>query len=336
MSSDLPAEAGTRIWRPRTLVAAGPAAGHPGAAAGAGHRRRRRGHRVRAAAFSAAPVGRSGARAGRRSAAIFGLPRAHGAAVDRWGAPAVHGPTFSGCASTPRPAPAPASSTRPARPSAPSERWCSAARSTPVSSPPRAVVTRWPPRPQHNWRRCRRIARFAPWTSAGWGLTGSSACIPGTAVRRPASSPACPRGVDNTLLWVLGMFCAVGALALIGATVVGVWIIRRQLAPAVKVSAAARDVADRELDREGPVATGDRTRRPRRRAHRGRAAGFGAQPHAGPDHRRARGPPCQRDAGAAIRGRRQSRTARRWRRSAAIPNWRNARAGSCPPMSPTR
>ncbi len=57
------------------------------------------------------------------------------------------------------------------------------------------------------------------------------------------------RHVDNTLLWVLGMFCAVGALALIGATVVGVWIIRRQLAPLSRVSAAARDVADRELDR---------------------------------------------------------------------------------------
>ncbi|MDR3661174.1 MAG: HAMP domain-containing sensor histidine kinase [Mycobacterium sp.] len=57
------------------------------------------------------------------------------------------------------------------------------------------------------------------------------------------------RHVDNTLLWVLGMFCAVGVFALIGATVVGVLIIRRQLAPLSRVAAAARDVADRELDK---------------------------------------------------------------------------------------
>lgn len=55
--------------------------------------------------------------------------------------------------------------------------------------------------------------------------------------------------VDDTLLWVLGMFCVVAVLALLAATVVGVLIIRRQLAPLSRVSAAARDVADRELDK---------------------------------------------------------------------------------------
>lgn len=55
--------------------------------------------------------------------------------------------------------------------------------------------------------------------------------------------------VDDTLLTVLVIFCVVGAIALIGATAAGVWIIRRQLAPLSRVSAAAREVADLELDR---------------------------------------------------------------------------------------
>lgn len=55
--------------------------------------------------------------------------------------------------------------------------------------------------------------------------------------------------VDDTLLTVLAIFCVVGAIALIGATAAGVWIIRRQLAPLSRVSAAAREVADLELDR---------------------------------------------------------------------------------------
>ena len=38
-------------------------------------------------------------------------------------------------------------------------------------------------------------------------------------------------------------------LALVGATIAGVWIIRRQLAPLSRVSAAAREVADLELDK---------------------------------------------------------------------------------------
>ncbi|MUL46035.1 HAMP domain-containing histidine kinase [Mycobacterium sp. CBMA293] len=57
------------------------------------------------------------------------------------------------------------------------------------------------------------------------------------------------RHVDNTLLWVLGMFCAVAVVALLAAALVGVWIIRRQLAPLSRVTAAARDVSDRELDK---------------------------------------------------------------------------------------
>jgi two-component system OmpR family sensor kinase len=55
--------------------------------------------------------------------------------------------------------------------------------------------------------------------------------------------------VDDTLLWVLVMFCVVGAIALIAATTAGILIIRRQLAPLSRVSAAARQVADLELDR---------------------------------------------------------------------------------------
>lgn len=55
--------------------------------------------------------------------------------------------------------------------------------------------------------------------------------------------------VDETLLWVLLMFCVVSAAALAAATAAGIWIIRRQLEPLSKVSAAARDVADLELDK---------------------------------------------------------------------------------------
>jgi two-component system, OmpR family, sensor kinase len=45
------------------------------------------------------------------------------------------------------------------------------------------------------------------------------------------------------------MFCVVGVIALIAATTVGILIIRRQLEPLSRVSAAARQVADLELDR---------------------------------------------------------------------------------------
>ena len=55
--------------------------------------------------------------------------------------------------------------------------------------------------------------------------------------------------VDDTLLWVLGMFCVVALLALIAAAFAGIAIVRRQLAPLSRVASAARDVADLELDR---------------------------------------------------------------------------------------
>lgn len=55
--------------------------------------------------------------------------------------------------------------------------------------------------------------------------------------------------VDDTLLWVLGMFCVLAAIALIAATTAGTLIIRHQLAPLSRVSSAARRVADLELDR---------------------------------------------------------------------------------------
>ncbi|MGZ5363683.1 MAG: sensor histidine kinase [Mycobacterium sp.] len=55
--------------------------------------------------------------------------------------------------------------------------------------------------------------------------------------------------VDDTLLTVAIIFSVVGAVALIGGTTAGILIIRRQLAPLSTVSAAARQVADLELDR---------------------------------------------------------------------------------------
>jgi two-component system OmpR family sensor kinase len=55
--------------------------------------------------------------------------------------------------------------------------------------------------------------------------------------------------IDDTLLWVLGMFCILAVIALLAAAVAGVLVIRRQLAPLSRVTAAARDVADLELDK---------------------------------------------------------------------------------------
>ena len=55
--------------------------------------------------------------------------------------------------------------------------------------------------------------------------------------------------VDDTLFRVLVIFGVVGAIALIGGTTAGIVIIRRQLAPLSRVSEAARQVADLELDR---------------------------------------------------------------------------------------
>ncbi len=55
--------------------------------------------------------------------------------------------------------------------------------------------------------------------------------------------------VDDTVLTVAVIFCVVAATALIGGTTAGILIIRRQLAPLSRVSAAARQVADLDLDR---------------------------------------------------------------------------------------
>ncbi|BBY82562.1 two-component sensor histidine kinase [Mycolicibacterium pulveris] len=55
--------------------------------------------------------------------------------------------------------------------------------------------------------------------------------------------------VDDTLLTVAVIFGVVGATALIAATTAGIIIIRRQLAPLTRVSEAARQVADLELER---------------------------------------------------------------------------------------
>jgi two-component system, OmpR family, sensor kinase len=55
--------------------------------------------------------------------------------------------------------------------------------------------------------------------------------------------------IDATLLWVLVIFCVVGAIALMAAATAGIVIIRRQLEPLARVSAAAQQIADLELDR---------------------------------------------------------------------------------------
>jgi two-component system OmpR family sensor kinase len=56
-------------------------------------------------------------------------------------------------------------------------------------------------------------------------------------------------GVDDTLLTAGIIFAIVAGIALAAAIVAGIVIIRRQLAPVSRVSAAARDVANLELDR---------------------------------------------------------------------------------------
>jgi two-component system OmpR family sensor kinase len=55
--------------------------------------------------------------------------------------------------------------------------------------------------------------------------------------------------VDDTLLWVVGMFCVLAVIALLAAATAGILVIRRQLAPLTRVTAAARDVAELELDK---------------------------------------------------------------------------------------
>ncbi|MCV7170266.1 HAMP domain-containing histidine kinase [Mycobacterium manitobense] len=55
--------------------------------------------------------------------------------------------------------------------------------------------------------------------------------------------------VDDTVLSVLLIFGVVGAVALGAGAAVGIVVIRRQLAPLSRVSTAAREVADLELDR---------------------------------------------------------------------------------------
>ena len=54
--------------------------------------------------------------------------------------------------------------------------------------------------------------------------------------------------VDDTLWWVLWMFCVLAVIALLAAATAGILIIRRQLAPLSRVTAAARAVAALELD----------------------------------------------------------------------------------------
>ena len=65
----------------------------------------------------------------------------------------------------------------------------------------------------------------------------------------------------------------------------------------------------RARPRRGAAADAHRQGRPGRRAHRDRPAGLRAEPDARPHRRRVVRPACQRDAGAAVRRRRQPRTA---------------------------
>lgn len=55
--------------------------------------------------------------------------------------------------------------------------------------------------------------------------------------------------VDDTLFWVAVIFGVVAAVALAAAGTAGIVIVRRQLAPLARVSEAAQQVADLELDR---------------------------------------------------------------------------------------
>ncbi|MBJ7337994.1 HAMP domain-containing sensor histidine kinase [Mycolicibacterium sp.] len=55
--------------------------------------------------------------------------------------------------------------------------------------------------------------------------------------------------VDDTLWWVLWMFCVLAVIALLAAATAGILIIRRQLAPLSRVTVAARDVAGLDLDK---------------------------------------------------------------------------------------
>ncbi len=55
--------------------------------------------------------------------------------------------------------------------------------------------------------------------------------------------------IDDTLLWLLVIFSVGAAIALVAAATAGIVIIRRQLEPLARVSEAAQQIADLELDR---------------------------------------------------------------------------------------
>jgi two-component system, OmpR family, sensor kinase len=55
--------------------------------------------------------------------------------------------------------------------------------------------------------------------------------------------------IDDTLFSTAIMYCVVGGIALVAATAAGIVLIRRQLAPLSRLSAAARKVANLELER---------------------------------------------------------------------------------------
>ena len=116
--------------------------------------------------------------------------------------------------------------------------------------------------------------------------------------------------VDDTLLTVAVIFSVVGVMALIGGTTAGILIIRRQLAPLSTVSAAARQVADLELDRgevrlPTPIVEVD----PAGAHTEIGQLGVRAEPDARPHLRRVVRPARQRDQGAAVRRGCKSRAA---------------------------
>ncbi len=115
--------------------------------------------------------------------------------------------------------------------------------------------------------------------------------------------------VDATMIRVLLIFGVVTVIAVAAATTAGIVIIRRALAPLRRVAQTAGEVVDLPLDRGEvalPVRVLESDANPRTEVGQ---LGLRAQPDARPHRRRVVYPAGQRDAGAAIRRRRQPRAA---------------------------
>ena len=181
---------------------------------------------------------------------------------------------------------------------------------TRASSPPTAPAPRSaPPRPQQlaavavdEQPEDRRTRRAGP-------LPGGRASRPRARARR--SSPVCPPPTSTTPCCGCSSSSVSSRPSRWSARGDGgLVIVRRQLAPLARVSAAAQQVADLELDRgevrlPTPIVKVD----PAAAHTEVGQLGGGAEPDARPHRRRAVGAARQRDPGAAVRRRRQPRTA---------------------------